>query len=103
LPLEQEGLSQAHQDHRAADQRRRSHAALRVSTLQAIYNARGYCRCFDQLTSSQQMALSQLVYQMGVNLQEFNQFLDQINNYPAGTESASSPPHHYSLPSLHGH
>ena len=65
---------------------------LRVSALQAIYNARGYCRCFDQLTPSQQMALSQLVYQMGVNLQEFNQFLDQINNYPAGTESASSPP-----------
>jgi hypothetical protein len=71
---------------------------LRVSALQAIYNARGYCRCFDQLTPSQQMALSQLVYQMGVNLQEFNQFLDQINNYAqisnnvGGTESASSPP-----------
>jgi hypothetical protein len=69
---------------------------LRVSALQAIYNARGYCRCFDQLTPSQQMALSQLVYQMGVNLQEFNQFLDQINNYTqisnnaGGTESASS-------------
>ena len=71
---------------------------LRVSALQAIYNARGYCRCFDSLTPSQQMALSQLVYQMGVNLQEFNQFLDQINNYAqisnnvGGTESASSPP-----------
>jgi len=62
---------------------------LRVSALQAIYNARGYCRCFDQLTPSQQMALSQLVYQMGVNLQEFNQFLAQINNYASGTESAA--------------
>lgn len=65
---------------------------LRVSALQAIYNARGYCRCFDQLASSQQMALSQLVYQMGVNLQEFDQFLAQINNYSAGTEAAASPP-----------
>jgi hypothetical protein len=71
---------------------------LRVSALQAIYNARGYCRCFDQLTPSQQMALSQLVYQMGVNLQEFNQFLDQINNYTqtsnniGATESAAVPP-----------
>jgi hypothetical protein len=51
---------------------------LRVSALQAIYNARGYCRCFDQLAPSQQMALSQLVYQMGVNLQEFNTFLAQL-------------------------
>ena len=65
---------------------------LRVSALQAIYNARGYCRCFDQLTPSQQMALSQLVYQMGVNLQEFNQFLAQINNYAAGTDAGSSLP-----------
>ena len=62
---------------------------LRVSALQAIYNARGYCRCFDQLAPSQQMALSQLVYQMGVNLQEFNQFLAQINNYAAGSEAAA--------------
>ena len=62
---------------------------LRVSALQAIYNARGYCRCFDQLAPSQQMALSQLVYQMGVNLQEFNQFLAQINNYAAGSEAAT--------------
>jgi len=62
---------------------------LRVSALQAIYNARGYCRCFDQLAPSQQMALSQLVYQMGVNLQEFNTFLAQINNYAAGSEAAT--------------
>jgi GH24 family phage-related lysozyme (muramidase) len=53
---------------------------LRVSAIQAIYNAKGYFRDFDQLTPSQQMALSQMVYQMGVNLQEFSQFLNLINN-----------------------
>jgi hypothetical protein len=58
-----------------------ANALLRVSALQAIYNAKGYCRNFDRLSASQQMALSQLVYQMGVNLQEFNQFLSQINGY----------------------
>jgi hypothetical protein len=54
---------------------------LRVSAIQAVYNAKGYCRDFDRLTASQQMALSQLVYQMGVNLAEFSQFLDLINHY----------------------
>src|SRR5271166_6793514 len=44
---------------------------LRISAIQAIHNARAYCREFDQLTASQQMALSQLVFQMGVNLEEF--------------------------------
>ena len=53
---------------------------LRISTLQAIYNARGYCRGFDQLTGSQQMALSQLVFQMGTNLEQFVQFLDALND-----------------------
>jgi hypothetical protein len=53
---------------------------LRISTLQAIYNARAYCRGFDQLTGSQQMALSQLVFQMGTNLQQFVQFLDALND-----------------------
>ena len=52
---------------------------VRVGTIQAIYNARAYCRNFDQLTASQQMALTQLVYQMGVNLEEFSQFLALIN------------------------
>jgi hypothetical protein len=52
---------------------------LRVSAIQAIYNAKGYCRDFDRWTPSQQMALVQLVYQMGVNLQEFSQFLDLAN------------------------
>ncbi len=53
---------------------------LRVGVIQAVYNAKGYCREFDRLTASQQMALTQLVYQMGVNLQEFSQFLSLIND-----------------------
>jgi hypothetical protein len=53
---------------------------LRISTIQAIHNARAYCREFDQLTASQQMALAQLVFQMGVNLEEFVQFLGAIND-----------------------
>ncbi len=52
---------------------------LRVAAIQAIENARAYCRRFDALTASQQLALSQLVYQMGVNLEEFNRFLALIN------------------------
>jgi hypothetical protein len=52
---------------------------LRVSAIQAIYNAKAYCRDFDQLTAPQQMALSQLVFQMGVNLEEFVQFLGALN------------------------
>jgi hypothetical protein len=52
---------------------------LRISAIQAVYNARAYCRNFDQLNGPQQMALSQLVYQMGVNLEEFSQFLGAIN------------------------
>ncbi len=65
---------------------------LRVSIVQAIYNARAYCRNFDQLTASQQMGLTQLVYQMGVNLQQFSQFLDLINSRAsaAGVEAVSS-------------
>jgi hypothetical protein len=52
---------------------------LRISTIQAVHNARAYCRDFDQLTAPQQMALSQLVFQMGVNLDEFDQFLSTLN------------------------
>jgi hypothetical protein len=52
---------------------------LRISAIQAIENARAYCRSFDQLTAPQQMALSQLVFQMGVNLEEFVQFLGKLN------------------------
>jgi hypothetical protein len=57
---------------------------LRVSIIQAIYNAKGYCREFDELTASQQMAMTQLVYQMGVNLAEFNQFLGLMNHASDG-------------------
>jgi GH24 family phage-related lysozyme (muramidase) len=53
---------------------------LRTAAVQAILNARAYCRSFDQLTGPQQMALSQLVFQMGVNLEEFSQFLSLINS-----------------------
>jgi hypothetical protein len=53
---------------------------LRISAIQAVYNARAYCRGFDQLTASQQMAMSQLVFQMGTNLQAFVQFLDAVND-----------------------
>jgi hypothetical protein len=53
---------------------------LRVAIIQAAYNAKAYCRNFDQYTASQQMALTQLVYQMGVNLEEFSQFRNLINS-----------------------
>ncbi|MGB6686740.1 MAG: hypothetical protein WBE76_02755 [Terracidiphilus sp.] len=63
---------------------------LRVAAIQAIYNAKAYCRYFDQLTASQQMAMSQLVYQMGVNLQEFTQFLNLVNgSVSAGADQAA--------------
>ena len=64
---------------------------LRVSAIQAIYNAKAYCRNFDQLTGSQQMALSQLVYQMGVNLGEFSQFLSLINTGSAASDFITAP------------
>ena len=63
---------------------------LRVAAIQAIYNAKGYCRDFDRLTPSQQMALSQLVYQMGVNLQQFSQFLDLMNNSSAKIDTGAA-------------
>jgi hypothetical protein len=53
---------------------------LRISAIQAVYNARAYCRGFDRLTASQQMAMSQLVFQMGTNLPAFVQFLDAVND-----------------------
>jgi hypothetical protein len=54
-------------------------ALLRVGAIQAVFNAKAYCRNFDQLGASQQIAMSQLVYQMGYNLQEFGTFLSLIN------------------------
>ena len=53
---------------------------LRISSIQAVYNANGYCRCFDQLTGPQQMALTQLVFQMGTNLEAFVGFLGTLND-----------------------
>jgi hypothetical protein len=53
---------------------------LRISAIQATYNARAYCRNFDQLTAPQQMALVQLVFQMGTNLEEFVDFLGAVND-----------------------
>ncbi len=52
---------------------------LRIAIVQSVLNAKAYCRSFDQLTPWQQMALSQLVFQMGTNLEEFSQFLDMVN------------------------
>jgi len=53
---------------------------LRIAIIQSIDNAKAYCRNFDALTAPQQIALSQLVYQMGINLQHFTQFLALINS-----------------------
>jgi hypothetical protein len=64
-------------------------ALLRISTIQAIHNARAYCRSFDELTGPQQMALSQLVFQMGVNLEEFSQFLTVLNGGGSGDLTGS--------------
>jgi hypothetical protein len=66
-------------------------ALLRISAIQAIVNARAWCREFDQLTGTQQMAMSQLVYQMGVNLGEFSTFLSLINNESAPASSLANP------------
>lgn len=52
---------------------------LRVAAIQAIYNAHAYCRNFDKLSGPQQMAFAQLVYQMGVNLEQFVRFLNVVN------------------------
>jgi hypothetical protein len=52
---------------------------LRVSTIQSVLNARAYCRNFDRLSGPAQMALSQLSFQMGVNLEKFVEFLSELN------------------------
>jgi len=71
-----------------------ANALLRVGIIQAIYNARAYCRNFDRFSASQQMAVSQLVYQMGINLEEFSTFLSLINrenaNQPEGSRIAKA-------------
>jgi hypothetical protein len=53
---------------------------VRVGAIQAIYNAQAYCGRFDRLSGPQQMAMAQLVYQMGVNLEHFTEFLTTINS-----------------------
>ena len=52
---------------------------LRVSAIQAVVNAKAYCRNFDQLSGPAQMALTQLAFQMGINLEEFVEFLSELN------------------------
>ena len=61
---------------------------LRISAIQAVYNARAYCRGFDRLTASQQMGFTQLVFQMGTNLEGFVQFLDAVNDEDNAEELA---------------
>jgi hypothetical protein len=61
---------------------------VRVGAIQAIYNAQAYCGRFDRLSGPQQMAMAQLVYQIGVNLQHFTEFLATINS---GYERAPEP------------
>jgi hypothetical protein len=68
-----------------------ANSLLRIAAIQAIENARAYCRNFDQLTGSQQMAVSQLVYQMGVNLSEFGRFLNLMNNEPVAVSALADP------------
>jgi len=58
---------------------------LRISAIQAIYNARAYCRNFDTLTGPQQMALAHMVYQIGINLVHFDKFLEMVNADQAGS------------------
>ncbi|HWE84861.1 MAG TPA: hypothetical protein VG267_07945 [Terracidiphilus sp.] len=67
-----------------------ANALLRIGIIQAIDNAKAYCRYFDQLTASQQMAMTQLVYQMGVNLEEFSSFLTLVNRDDAYALDAAS-------------
>ena len=52
---------------------------LRISAIQAVVNAKAYCRNFDGLSAPAQMALSQLAFQMGINLEEFVEFLSELN------------------------
>lgn len=56
-----------------------ANALLRIGIVQAVENAKAYCRNFDRLSASQQMAMTQLVYQMGYNLQQFSTFLNLMN------------------------
>lgn len=65
---------------------------LRISAIQAVYNARAYCRNFDRMTGPQQMAVSQLVYQIGVNLVRFDELLALLNDGAPATALAEDAP-----------
>jgi hypothetical protein len=54
---------------------------LRTAIIQAVHNAKAYYpeEKFNELTAAQQMALTEMVYQMGVNLEEFTTFLNKLN------------------------
>ena len=67
-----------------------ANALLRIGIIQAVLNAKAYCRHFDTLRASQQMAMTQLVYQMGVNLEQFSTFLDLINRRGESPEEAAA-------------
>jgi len=69
-------------------------ALTRIGVIQAAINAKAYCRYFRELTASQQMGMTQLVYQMGVNMEEFTTFLGLINRQKtddAGNITAVAP------------
>lgn len=75
-----------------------ANALVRIGIIQAVDNAKAYCRYFDRLTASQQMAMTQLVYQMGINLEEFSSFLTLVNRddiLGAQADSASGSDAHY--------
>jgi hypothetical protein len=76
-----EGYRRRIHTHRLAPQLTEEEATrlLRVSAVQAVLNAKAYCRNFDLLSGPAQMALSQLAFQMGVNLEEFVEFLSELN------------------------
>jgi hypothetical protein len=81
-------------------------ALLRISAIQAIVDARAWCRNFDQLTGLQQIAVSQLVYQLGVNLGQFSTFLALMNNDPRQPLAIADPgaePRAESAPADVGH
>lgn len=59
-----------------------SRALLYVSSRQATYNAMAYSSDFANLTQSQQMGMSELVFQMGSNLEKFEKFLGKLNDPP---------------------
>jgi GH24 family phage-related lysozyme (muramidase) len=60
--------------------RHEAHKLLYVSARQAVYNAMAYAKDFPDMNGAQQMAMAQIVYQMGTKLEGFKDFLGEINN-----------------------